>query len=1213
MDIRPTAHSANQADGKTKLDTCGEVHVVLTRGDISLSLQAVVVRELNCDILGGVPFMRENGIVLDLPKDNIIIAGKHKIPYFLERDTSKQSCRSVILRPMMNQLLYPGDYVDVQADIPDLNIAVEPRSSSYAWIQPSLTRSICGHVRIPNLTEEIVTVSKHEHIAQMQFTTAATELNPRSLPSHTDIVCASTQNRLSDPVENIIIDPDKQLSTTEIAKFHDLHTRYHNVFSTRIGTYNDSSGPIRASINMGPVEPPTQKARLPYYNTEKMQLLQQKMDELESLGVLAKPEDVGVTIEHVSPSFLVHKPDGSYRLVTAFNAIGTYAKPHPSRSVCTDDILRFLACHKFIIKTDMTKQFFQLPMAKESMKYLGVLTPYKGLRVYTRAAMGMPGSTEHLDELMSRVLGDLLQKGKVIKLADDLYTGGDNIDELLTNWEEILQRFESNNLRLSSTKTEICPVTTTILGWVWTSGTIAASPHKVSPLASASPPATVKGLRSWIGAYKHLKSCIPQYSALLSELEGLVAGKDSRAKIDWSEELCATFHRAQSALTDIKTITVPKPQDKLIITNDGAVKCGGIGAVLYVMRGDNMLLGGFYSAKLKAHQRKWLPCEVEALAIGAAVNHWSPYILENHNTVQILTDSRPCVQAYKRLCQGQFSHSARVSTFLSTLSRFNVAVQHIPGNMNIVADFQSRNPAECNGGSCQICRFVSESVESICRLQVSDILEGKCPMPYSSPAAWKATQHDCPALRRTFAHLSQGTRPSKKSKGITDTRRYMSVCSIGRDGLVVVRKEFPFAKSRDLIVIPSNVLPGLVSALHLRLHHPSKHQLSKAFHRYFYAINADKVIADICSQCNLCSSVALLPQDIEEFTTSDIPRTIGTHFACDVLRRANQFIFVIRDEFSSFTITRILQNEKSDTLRDAIIETTAELRSPQGCTIRSDGALQSLKDDKELSDRRIAIDIGRLKNRNKNPVAEKAISELETELKKALPDGRTLDPCKLASVTAILNNRLRNRGLSVREIILQRDGNTGEQLNITDTVLANMQNDNRVQSHEASARSQAKTTRFAPKAVVSVGDLVYVKSDGDKHNARDKYIVTSTTKDFLFVRKLIGHQFRSKTYKLKYTEVYHVPNPGYPAATHRKHRPDSTDTEADHNDHNISDSQETLPETEPESDDSDAPVEPNAHEPVALPRRSTRLRRQPTYLKDYELEPVSESSSSAED
>ncbi len=87
------------------------------------------------------------------------------------------------------------------------------------------------------------------------------------------------------------------------------------------------------------------------------------------------------------------------------------------------------------------------------------------MRVYTRAAMGMPEPTEHLDELMCRVLGDMMQSGTVVKLANDLYTGGNMMSELLHTWECILQRFEANNLRLSPEKTEICPMNCTILGW----------------------------------------------------------------------------------------------------------------------------------------------------------------------------------------------------------------------------------------------------------------------------------------------------------------------------------------------------------------------------------------------------------------------------------------------------------------------------------------------------------------------------------------------------------------------------------------------------------------------------------------------------------------------------------------------------------------------------------------------------------------------------
>ena len=53
------------------------------------------------------------------------------------------------------------------------------------------------------------------------------------------------------------------------------------------------------------------------------------------------------------------------------------------------------------------------------MKYCGVATPFRGVRVYTRSAMGMLGSETALEEIMCRVLGDLVREGHVTKLADD--------------------------------------------------------------------------------------------------------------------------------------------------------------------------------------------------------------------------------------------------------------------------------------------------------------------------------------------------------------------------------------------------------------------------------------------------------------------------------------------------------------------------------------------------------------------------------------------------------------------------------------------------------------------------------------------------------------------------------------------------------------------------------------------------------------------------
>ena len=102
----------------------------------------------------------------------------------------------------------------------------------------------------------------------------------------------------------------------------------------------------------------------------------------------------------------------------------------------------------------------------------------------------------------------------------------------------------------------------------------------------------------------------------------------------------------------------------------------GIGATLYVTRDGKLFLAGFYSAKLRKHQVTWLPCEVEALGIAAAVQHFSPYLIQSEHHACVLTDSRPCVQAHEKLCRGEFSSNPRVSSFLSIVSRYQVNVRN---------------------------------------------------------------------------------------------------------------------------------------------------------------------------------------------------------------------------------------------------------------------------------------------------------------------------------------------------------------------------------------------------------------------------------------------------------------------------------------------------------------------------------------------------------
>lgn len=118
--------------------------------------------------------------------------------------------------------------------------------------------------------------------------------------------------------------------------------------------------------------------------------------------------------------------------------------------------------------------------------------------------MGMPGSETPLEELICRVLGDPIHEGVVAKMADGLYCGTDSPEELLHNWKRVPQALSECNLKLSASKTVINPKSTVILGWIWNSGTIQASPHRIAALASCNKPETVGRLKSFIGAYKVL-------------------------------------------------------------------------------------------------------------------------------------------------------------------------------------------------------------------------------------------------------------------------------------------------------------------------------------------------------------------------------------------------------------------------------------------------------------------------------------------------------------------------------------------------------------------------------------------------------------------------------------------------------------------------------------------------------------------------------------
>ena len=587
------------------------------------------------------------------------------------RQPNVRRTQSFLLRNPNRTVVLPGEYVqfstpsDADSDTlwalePRLDCPSNmPRKPEDAWPPPQQIQSVDHAVRVPNTTGSPILLKSGEqlcqvrHILPIEASTSTSPPTTRTAASPSPATCKPFSPR-------VILDPDGYLDQDIRDKFIALNLEFDDVFNPSISKYNGASGKIEAVVNIGPTLPPQRKGRLPQYNRNTLEELQDKFDELEAAGVFAKTEQVNVHVEYLNTSFLVNKPNGGSRLVTSFGEVAQDSKPQPFLMPNVNSVQREIGKWRHIVITDLLKSFYQIPLANSSMKYCGVATPFKGIRVYTRSAMGMPGSETCLEELISRVLGDLIQEGCVAKIVDDLYVGGNSPIEVLNNWRRVLPLLQMNNLRLSAAKTIIRPKKAVVLGWVWSNGTLQASPHKLAALSSVAPPSTVQGLRSFVGAYKVLSRVLPRCTELLDPLDQATAGKESRDKIVWCDELLLAFKTAQRALVDNQTITTPQPQDALWIVTDSSVKNRGISAPLYVHRNGSLLLAGFFSAKLRKHRVTWLPCEIEALAIGAAIRHFAPYIIQSPHTTEVLTDSRPCVQAFEKFKRGEFFASSRV-------------------------------------------------------------------------------------------------------------------------------------------------------------------------------------------------------------------------------------------------------------------------------------------------------------------------------------------------------------------------------------------------------------------------------------------------------------------------------------------------------------------------------------------------------------------------
>ena len=132
--------------------------------------------------------------------------------------------------------------------------------------------------------------------------------------------------------------------------------------------------------------------------------------------------------------------------------------------------------------------------------------------------------------------------------------------------------------------------------------------------------------------------------------------------------------------------------------------------------------------------------------------------------------------------------------------------------------------------------------------------------------------------------------------------------------------------------------------------------------RYLYALDLEKAVSRVSDGCHSCAAIRSSPTARFDQSTSPPPDAVGRSFAADVIKYSRQLIFVLRETVTSYTSSVSLEDERHQTLRDAIVKLCLELRPMDGppAVIRTDPApgFKALVDDPFLKKHRITIELG---------------------------------------------------------------------------------------------------------------------------------------------------------------------------------------------------------------------------------------------------------------
>ena len=337
--------------------------------------------------------------------------------------------------------------------------------------------------------------------------------------------------------------------------------------------------------------------------------------------------------EWASPIVLVDKKDGTLRLCVDYRRLNaeSLADAYPMPRI--DDLIDRLGKAKFITTLDLTRGYWQVPMAKASRHLTAFTTPF-GLFQFRVMPFGLQGAPATFQRLLDKVLQGL--EDYAAAYIDDLVIHSTTWEEHLTEIQTVFQRLRLAGLTAKPQKCQLGMSRCVYLGHVVGGGLVQPERSKVQGVESFPTPTNKKQVRCFLGMTCYYRKFIQDYASIATPLTDLTKNAAPN-QVVWTDRCERSFQKLKNLLCSEPVLRSPDFTKEFILQTDASDV--GVGAVLSQLDeegADHPV--AYYSRKLLAREQKYATIEKECLAIKLATQAFRVYLLGRPFIIQ--TDHR---------------------------------------------------------------------------------------------------------------------------------------------------------------------------------------------------------------------------------------------------------------------------------------------------------------------------------------------------------------------------------------------------------------------------------------------------------------------------------------------------------------------------------------------------------------------------------------------